>query len=48
MSEPLAWRDETRRLGDLVPQSDNPRGIGEQQGRRLSLEPRRVSQAPAP
>ena len=31
----LTWRNETRRLGDLVPQPDNPRHIGEAQARRL-------------
>jgi DNA modification methylase len=36
MTEPIEWRNETRRLGDLTPQPDNPRHIDQDQAARLS------------
>ena len=35
MTEPITWRNETRRLHELVPYQDNPRSIDDEQGKRL-------------
>lgn len=40
----LEWRNETRRLGDLVPYADNPRDIGEAQAERLAHSKRKFRQ----